>query len=279
MIRNSWGHAAVRGFWSAGFQAGPIMRIFNELSPALHAAIGHAIDSAQFTALCAAKHADCTDHLHPAEKAKSPQHQAEEAAAQWENDSVHAFIELHFDPATQMRVAGACNARAASLLGMEQHELLDRLQRDDVPLPFAPIDAIAMFLHSLSVSRDDVNTCYHRLLLPQRASGIGTPPHEQPPSAALVCSTTVKAFDAHGRVHKVIPPRTPQCGTKSLPSHSAVRDEIVAFALRNAGHDPSRGVNRERSAFASASAFAFALAVRPLKPRCWAETRHPTTVV
>jgi hypothetical protein len=229
MIRQGWGHVVMRSYWSSGYQAETIMNIFKELPPGLHAALGQAIDSAQLSAGCAAKHqVPCFVPTNPSidstntNWSMAPQDQAEEAAAEWERDSTHAFLELHFDPRTQLRVAGSANTRAASLLGMAQSDLLERLQRDDVPLPFSPVDAIAMLLHSLRVAREDLDTCYFRLS-PSGSSFVdaGTPPPAVPP-AVLVCSTTVKDFDACGSVHKVLPPPPlpkPSCAVTLAEAH------------------------------------------------------------
>jgi hypothetical protein len=208
MIQHGWDCHAVRRYWTAGNQAGPIMRAFTELPPALRDAIGGAIDSAQLSAISTAQYMAATSTA-PSVAKHSPQHYQNYSAGQWEHDSVHAFLELLFDPKTQARVGAAANTRTASLLGMSHAELLTRLEKCDVPLPLGPLDAIALFLHALGAARDAVTICYCRLspsaglhsaesLLPRESPGAWPPP-----PAVLVCSTTVKDFDAFGRVHKV----------------------------------------------------------------------------
>ncbi len=220
MAKYGWDHLAVRGFWSAGYRAEPVVRLLNELPSSLHAAICEAIECAQFSAECAANFSSdafntgvLTDMGFP-ELGKS-------AAPEWEGDSVHAFLELCFDPDTQIRVSASANTRAANLLGMQLQELLDRLEQYDAPLPLGPLDAIAMFLHALSVARDDVNTYYYRLLPSAGLTGSSqsTPGRKSPPPAVLVCGTTVKDFDAFGRVHKVARQLSPNLSPALLPYH------------------------------------------------------------
>jgi hypothetical protein len=205
MVRHGWGHLAVRGFWTAGYQAEPVMRIVYDLPPSLHAAIGKAVDCAQYAAVCAARLATADFNASVLPGKRLQQH-AKSAVLEWEGDSADAFFELRFDPDTQMRVGAAANTRAADLLGMRQKELLARLERFDVPLPLVPLDAVAIFLHALSATRKHVDTCYHRL---SPSAGQKDPAESMitrrspPPPAVLVCSTTAKDFDAFGRVHTV----------------------------------------------------------------------------
>jgi hypothetical protein len=84
---------------------------------------------------------------------------------------------------------------------MERTELLSRLEQYDLPLPLAPLDAVAMFLYTLSVARDTVDTCYYRLT--PSASLQSRPNGKLPRPAELVCRTTVRDFDALGRLIKV----------------------------------------------------------------------------
>jgi hypothetical protein len=58
MFKNGWGHLAVRSLWRAGFRAETVVCIFNDLPPSLRTAITKAINSAQISAACAAKHVD-----------------------------------------------------------------------------------------------------------------------------------------------------------------------------------------------------------------------------
>ena len=147
---------------------------------------------------------------------------------------MHAFFELRFDPNTQVRVGVTANTRAASLLGMQLQELLDRLERYDVPLPLGPLDAVAMFLHALSAARDDVDTCYHRLSPSagqQGSSESMAARRSPPPPSVLVCSITAKAFDTFGRVHKVahpIPHPPP-----SIFLHPPPAQHVVGFHFTN----------------------------------------------
>jgi hypothetical protein len=206
MFKNGWGHLAVRSLWSAGFQAETVVRIFKELPPSLLTAITEAIDSAQISAACAAKHVD-PDIAFAEITTKSPQEQVDCSVGGWEGDSAPAFVELYFDPETQVRIGAAANTRAAALLGIDRTELLARLEKQDVPLPLGPLDAVAMFLHNLSASRDSIDTCYYRLT-PSASHRLHN--HGEPlPPAVLVCRTTVRAFDAFGRLHKVPPPTSP----------------------------------------------------------------------
>jgi hypothetical protein len=228
MVRHGWGHLAIRGFWSAGCRAEPVVRIFHELPPSLHAAIGKAIDCAQYSAVAAATFA--TNVFNADFLARmGPQEQAPSEAPEWEGDSVHAFFELHFDPDTQMRVGAAANTRAANLLGMQLQELLARLEQHDAPLPLGPLDAVAIFLHALRVAREEVDTCYHRLSPSACQQGSfestaarGSPP----PPPVLVCSTTAKAFDAFGRVYKVASP-TPPHPSQDIASLASVPQKTI----------------------------------------------------
>jgi hypothetical protein len=236
MIRHGWDCHAVRRYWNVGNQAGPIMQTFSELPPALREAIGGAIDSAQLAAISTAQ------HMVPIATATSvaEQHHRIYPAGEWEHDSVHAFFEFLFDPKTQTRVGAAANARSATLLGIEHAELLERLEKYDVPLPLAPLDAVALFLHALGTARDAVTTCYCRL---SPSAGQSSPETMLPseslvawplPPTVLVCSTTVKDFDAFGRVQKVscLPPLLPP----TQPHHAS----LVVAVLRNVFPPPPR---------------------------------------
>ncbi len=184
------------------------MQAFKELPPGLRMAIGEAIAAAQLAETCVAQHMVAQSTATPI--AVYPlQHHDGYLIPEWEQYLVHAFVELHFDPKTQSRAGAAANARAASLLGMDHNELIERLKKYDVPLPLGLLDAIALFLHALDAARDAVTTCYCRLTpLAGRTSSDTLQPGDSqgsrpPPPAVLVCSTTVKDFDAFGRVHKV----------------------------------------------------------------------------
>jgi hypothetical protein len=202
MFRHGWGHLVLRNIWSAGYQASSIINIFNELPPSLYGGITEAIDSAQMAAACVAIHADL-DVKSTEIATKTLQEQLELSEGGWEGEFALAIIELCFDPETQVRNGAAANSRAALLLGMERTELLSRLEKHDLPLPLAPLDAVAMFLYTLSVARDTVDTCYYRLT--PSASMRLRPNGELPRPAELVFRTTVRDFDALGRLHKVHP--------------------------------------------------------------------------
>jgi hypothetical protein len=207
MFRQGWGHLAVRCIWSAGFQAETVIHVFKELPPSLHTAITEAIDSAQMSAACAAKHVDpevASDEI----TARISHEIAVCSSAEWEGDSEVAYVELRFDPETQVRIGAAANNRAASLLGLDRTELLARLEQYDVPLPLGPLEAVALFLHALSVARDSVDTCYHRLTL---SAALHSRPSGGPACAVLVCRTTVRTYDVFGRLHKASFPPPNAC--------------------------------------------------------------------
>ena len=154
MTRHGWGHHAVRRYWNGGYQADSVMRLFHDLPLPLRSVIREVLDSAQVCADAGLQHHatnakgyDEVSPLHP-----------EPALGEWEQDLTHAFVERRFDPATQACIGTAANTRAAALLGMRLNELLARLNQGDLPLPLMPLDAVAVFLHSLGTSRDRVAT-------------------------------------------------------------------------------------------------------------------------
>ena len=232
MFKHGWGHMAVRCIWSAGFQAETVIRIFNELPPSLRAAITEAINSAQICSACAAKH--CNDDFangHITEK--SSQEQVEFLEAEWERDSALACFELSFDPETQVRIGAVANTRAATLLGTDRLELLALMEKHDVPLPFGPLDAVAVFLHDLSAARDSVDTCYFRLT--PSASLLSRTNGEPSPRAELVCRTTVKTFDAVGRLHKVAPHAHHRHFVNQFPQTRPIFCHSLSLRLHNFG--------------------------------------------
>ncbi len=112
--------------------------------------------------------------------------------AEWEQDSTHAFIIATFDPATQRRTAISVNSSAAALLGMHREELLARYMQHDVPLALPPLDALRHLLNALRLSAFDTSSQrYYRMLV------------DGGRSAALVCTQTVRIFDARRRICQV----------------------------------------------------------------------------
>jgi hypothetical protein len=207
MAKHGWGVHAVRRYWNYGYQAKSIVKIFNGLPLSLRSAMELVLDACQ---VCA----DCQVHSGATGFAATPRtsqpENSESTVSEWEQDNIHAYIERRFDADAQLCVGAAANSRAAALLGMRREDLLARLERDDVPLPLPPLDAVAVFLHALGTSRDAVATRYFRLVPPaessshaeHRAAGSEGPGPDNPP-AVLVCSTSAKRFDKDGRVVKV----------------------------------------------------------------------------
>ena len=153
---------------NAGYQAEPLVAILHELPPALSAAISDAIDAAHLCGHGAflAKSA-ATSESAAASPPDATVTDGSPLSAEWGCDAVHAFVELRFDPATQARVGGTANARAAALLGLDHADLLARLARGDAaPLPLPPPDAVAAFLHALGTIAHAVSTSYLRICPP-----------------------------------------------------------------------------------------------------------------
>jgi hypothetical protein len=165
------------------------------------------------------------------------QHQEVCSAPEWEHDAVHAFFEFNFDPETQKRLGAAANARAGSLIGIDHKQLLLRLEQHDVPLPLGPFDAVAMFLHALGAARDDVTTCFCRLspsAWQQESSETPLPGDSlgaRPAAAVLVCCTTVKDFDAFGRVHKVAPTHIHQGSEAPRHATNATKTPFIRASI------------------------------------------------
>ena len=203
-----WPQLICRKYWTRGYQAEPILEIFQALPMELRSIMSEALSAVE---RCAE-----AEHGIPLPPNSSPPVLAmygstggggmDGAAAErrWDDDTEHGFIRVRLDPTTQDCVAVAANHRAAALFGMQRGELLSRFAAHDAPLGLAPLDAVRAFLHGLCVARDHCVTRYCRMLL---GPGRG---------AALVCVTSARIFDGHGRLCQVVARAAACCGPSSL---------------------------------------------------------------
>jgi hypothetical protein len=186
MMRHRWSHLAIRHYWTVGYQAEPIIAIFQSLPRRLRSAIAEALDAVQ----------RCSDIV--CSEPSDAEEPAGKAACAWDDDDVHGFVGVEFDPTSQARVRVAANARAAALLGMHREELLVRFARRDVPLALPPLDALRAFLDGLRRGAcADEATRYYRIVPPPLANG------RSAPAPALVCAVSVRVLAPCRRVQEV----------------------------------------------------------------------------
>ena len=202
-----WPQPACRRYWSLGYKAEPILQIFHQLPTELRDAIGETLVAIQRFAEASCRHATCAARESLLSPAVWPGAATTEAGCgRWEHDTVHAFIRVDFEPATQERIAVSANARAAELLGMRHEELLASYAQHAVPLALPPLDALCGFLHSLRAAYDEAATRYARILVPG--------------GAALVRVSTVKAFDNFRQLCQV-----PLCSVPPIPRNPPLCDD------------------------------------------------------
>ena len=185
-----WPQLICRRFWTYGYEPDPVLEIFRDLPTELRLYLDEVLNAIQQCADVVLKQnrnesfgvATQNEGIRP----------AVEQAAQWQYDTSHGFICVDLAPDTQDRVAVAFNARFAELLGLSPTELHARFAGHAVPLALPALDAVRGFLHSLCGVHTEASTCYSRLLL-----------HPSGSSAALVCISTLKAFNARGQLCQV----------------------------------------------------------------------------
>ena len=155
---------------------------------------------------------------------------AAETAVLWEDDTENGFVCVDLDPNTQERIAVAANSRAAEILGLRRAELLECFERNDVPFPLAPLDAVRCFLGSLLRARDRAATLHYRILVD---GGRG---------AALVRVSSIKTFNACGQLCQV-----------ACTLHSAMMSQARVCAAFDKRHRDAGALGARRSGRASAS--------------------------
>ena len=165
----------------------------------LSSAIREAVRAAELSAECASAANPTLFHFD--RYAERPT----DEVASWEQDGDLGFLELRFNPVSQVRIGAAANIRGAALLGMGRADLLAQLNGGGAPLPLAPLDAIAVFLHALGNAGNATAVAYFRLV-PSVSSSASVSEEEAAAMVSeplLISHMTAKRFDEEGRVIKV----------------------------------------------------------------------------
>jgi hypothetical protein len=115
----------------------------------------------------------------------------------WEEETKLGLIKIELDTFTQRRKNVTINSRTARLWGMRKAELLCKIYRCEVPLPFSELDWLRSFVIDVETSFQDTTSQYLRMII-----GFGSEAR-----GILVCQTTVKDFNPVCRISQV-PRRT-----------------------------------------------------------------------
>ena len=111
----------------------------------------------------------------------------------WEEETKLGLIKIEFDATTQQRKNVTINSRTARLWGMKKAELLLRMNRCEVSLPFTEIDWLRSFVIDVETNFQDITSQYLRMII-----GFGSEAR-----GILVCQTTVKDFNPVCRMSQV----------------------------------------------------------------------------
>ena len=211
--QHGWDHIELRRLYTFGYSAEPVWRLLASLPPSLRSVILDAADAARPPA--SGPHAMLSggDGCDAWDEARGMFSAAEERMRQaMEEDGEVGYLEVAFDPASQLRTHVFLNDRYAAIRGASRQELLSRFADHAVELPSTEPDLLAALLHGLLRCRDAECTQYVRLA---GAGGRG----------ALVWEHSRKRYDERGRVVKV------RCC-----SFATERAKGVAVLLRCADH-------------------------------------------
>ena len=189
--QHGWDRVELRRLYTFGYSAEPVWRLLASLPPSLRSVILDAADAAGRLAsgpdaiLCGGGGCDAWD------EARGMFSAAEERMRQaMEEDGEVGYLEVAFDPASQLRTHVFLNDRYAAIRGASRQELLSRFADHAVELPSTEPDLLAALLHALLHRRDAECTQYVRL------AGSGG-------RGALVWEHSRKRYDERGRVVKV----------------------------------------------------------------------------
>jgi hypothetical protein len=212
--QHGWDCIELRRLYTLGYSAESVWRLLTSLPPSLRslildaAADGVAPSSSSLHAIPSAG-----DGCAAWDEARGMFSAAEERMRQaMEEDGEVGYLEVAFDPASQLRTHVFLNDRYAAIRGASREALLSRFADHAVELPSTEPDLLAALLHGLLRRHDAECTQYLRV-----AGAAGR--------AALVWEHSRKRYDERGRVVKV------RCC-----SFATERAKGVAVLLRCADH-------------------------------------------
>ena len=108
----------------------------------------------------------------------------------WDEETDYGLIQIEFDTELQTRDSVAVNRRASHFWGLTKEDLMDRFEKNQVPLQMTELDWVRVFSVYLSRFFSDSVAQYLRFTL-----GAG-----KASRCALVCMTTLKKFNQFGRI-------------------------------------------------------------------------------
>ena len=189
--QHGWDRVELRRLYTLGYSAEPVWRLLASLPPSLRSLILDAADGdcpsggGRHAVLSAGHGGGAWD------EARGMFSAAEERMRQaMEEDGEVGYLEVAFDPATQLRTHVFLNDRYAAIRGASRQALLSRFADHAVELPSTEPDLLAALLHALLRRRDAECTQYLRV-----AGAAGR--------AALVWEHSRTRYDERGRVVKV----------------------------------------------------------------------------
>ena len=184
LARLGWDCSDLRRLCSFGYSPGQIWKLLASLPPSLQTAIRDAVADPA----AAANNAYCGGGA--GGEAELVFSAAEERVRQaMEEDGETGFLEVTYDPETQLRTHVFLNERYAALRGEARPALLGRLAAHAADLPSPPPDFLAAMLYGLLHRRAADVTQYVRADCGGRAT--------------LLEEHSRKTFDARGRIVKV----------------------------------------------------------------------------
>jgi hypothetical protein len=134
----------------------------------------------------------------------------------WKEQNICGFMKITYNPLSQEPLGVHMNDKMSEFIGVSHEDMLNKIADCTVPLPYPEADFFCLLIHETKHSTqsrtDRFNATfallyrhspedYHRYLrICSRAGDI---------PAELVCTSTVKIYDAAGRVHQVVLVNTP----------------------------------------------------------------------
>jgi hypothetical protein len=151
-LNDDWAFHCVERMWAFGYQGPQLAHLFNAIPPEISALMKRCLVALQtifrlqpFKSKASASPEDIpivTDELK----------HMQAVAEHWDQDEVHGFLQVSFNPDTNARQHVVMNSRYAHLHGYHKEEMIARFARRELELQRTEVDWLVLFLDNFQVS-------------------------------------------------------------------------------------------------------------------------------